>query len=93
MDAVMFVYSGACGALTEVACADSNFTFGAFSGESITLDTPAAGIYYVRVFTFNDGGEPFTISLECESNCSNPFPAVDEESLSTTFTGSAFATA
>jgi hypothetical protein len=93
MDAVMFVYSGACGALTEVACADSNFTFGAFSGESITLDTPAAGTYYVRVFTYNDGGEPFTISLECESNCSNPFPAVDEASLSTTLTGSAAVTA
>ncbi|MFT5903425.1 MAG: hypothetical protein ACI9O2_000275, partial [Flammeovirgaceae bacterium] len=95
MDAVMFVYSGACGALTEVACADSNFTFGAFSGESITLDTPAAGTYYVRVFTYNEGGELFTISLECEdnNNCSNPFPAVDEGSLSTTLTGGAAVTA
>jgi hypothetical protein len=95
MDAVMFVYSGACGALTEVACADSNFTGGAFSGESITLDTPAAGTYYVRVFNWNTGGELFTISLECEdnNNCSNPFPAVDEGSLSTTLTGSAAVTA
>jgi hypothetical protein len=95
MDAVMFVYSGECGALTEVACADSNFTGGTFSGESITLDTPAAGTYYVRVFNWNPGGELFTISLECEenNNCSNPFPAVDEGSLSTTLTGGAAVTA
>jgi len=90
MDAVLFIYSGTCEDLTEVACADSNFTFGSFTGETITLDTPASGFYYVRVFSWNtDGGQPFTISLECESNCSNPFPAVDEASLSTTLTGGA----
>jgi hypothetical protein len=93
MDAVIFVYSGACGALTEVACADENFSNGAFSGESVTLDTPAAGTYYVQVFNFNEGGEPFTISLECEDTCVNPYPAVAEESLSTTLTGGAAITA
>ncbi|MGB6036199.1 MAG: T9SS type A sorting domain-containing protein [Cryomorphaceae bacterium] len=92
MDAVIFVYSGSCGALTEIACADSNFTFGGFSGETVSLDTPAAGVYYVRVYNWNDGGEPFTITLDCESSCSNPFPAVDAASLSTTFTGNSFLT-
>lgn len=93
MDAVLFIYSGTCDDLTEVACADSNFTTGSFTGETITLDTPASGVYYVRVFSWNpDGGEPFTISLECESNCSNPFPAVDEVSLTTTQIGNGFLT-
>jgi hypothetical protein len=81
MDAVIFVYSGACGDLTEIGCADDNFASGVFTGETFTLDAPAAGTYYVRVFNWNAGGEPFTISLDCESGCSNPYPAVDQASL------------
>jgi hypothetical protein len=91
MDAVMFIYSGSCGSLTEIACADENFS-STFTGESITLESPASGIYYVRVFNWNAGGEPFTISLDCESNCNNPFPAVDPASLSTTQIGNGFLT-
>ena len=88
MDAVIFVYSGSCGALTEIGCADENFA-SSFTGETFTLDAPAAGTYYVRVFNWNAGGELFTISLDCESNCNNPFPAVDEGSLVTTPGGAA----
>ena len=88
MDAVIFVYSGACGDLTEIGCADENFT--AFSGETFTLDAPEAGTYYVRVFNWNTGGEVFTISLDCESSCADPFPAVNEESLTTTNQGNIY---
>ncbi|MEM9050828.1 MAG: T9SS type A sorting domain-containing protein [Bacteroidota bacterium] len=87
MDAVIYVYSGPCGDLTELACADDNFSFDAFSGESVTLSDLPAGIYYVRVYNWNAGGEPFTISLTCESNCQDPFPAVDEGSLMTAIGG------
>jgi hypothetical protein len=89
MDAVIFVYSGACGDLTEIGCADDNFSSD-FTGETFSLDAPAAGTYYVRVFNWNAGGEVFTISLDCESGCADPFPAVNEESLSTTFLGNSY---
>jgi hypothetical protein len=83
MDAVIFVYSGACGDLTEIGCADNNFSSD-FTGETFTLDAPEAGTYYVRVFNWNPGGEVFTISLDCESGCVDPYPAVDEASLGST---------
>lgn len=90
MDGVLFVYSGSCGSLTEVACADTAFASG--SGEELVLDGLAAGIYYVRVFNWLTGGAAYTVGLTCEDNCSDPFPAVDEASLSTAFTASAVAT-
>jgi hypothetical protein len=90
MDAVLFIYSGTCGNLTEVACADENFG-PTFTGESITLDAPAAGFYYVRVISYF-AESPFVVSLTCSGGCENPFPAVSEASLSTTQLGNAFAT-
>jgi len=91
MDAVLFIYSGTCGNLTEVACADENFSSTAFTGESITLDAPAAGFYHIRVISFF-AESPFVVSLTCSGGCENPFPAVNENSLATTQLGNAFAT-
>ena len=95
LDAVIFVYSGSCNDLVEIACADDNFAFGVFTGESLTLAAPAAGTYYARVYNWNLGGELFTITLTCEGDepfvCGEtPLDDVDETSLSTTFTGSGY---
>ncbi|MCZ4409762.1 T9SS type A sorting domain-containing protein [Cryomorphaceae bacterium 1068] len=89
IDAVLFIYSGDCESLTEVACSDTGLSAG--SGEGITLEAPAAGVYYVRTYAYFDAGD-ITVSLDCESSCADPFPAVDEASLSTTFTGNSFLT-
>jgi len=85
IDAVLFVYSGVCGELVEIACADDGFTPG--TGETLTLEGLEAGTYYVRVFNWTSGGQSFQISLACESNCEAPFPAVDDASLSSEFNG------
>ncbi|MCZ4410734.1 T9SS type A sorting domain-containing protein, partial [Cryomorphaceae bacterium 1068] len=87
IDGVLFIYSGDCGSLTEIACSDTGLSAG--SGEGITLEAPAAGTYYVRTFAYFDAGD-ITVSLDCESGCADPFPAVDEESLSTTLVGNAY---
>jgi hypothetical protein len=87
-DGVLYVYSGACGSLVEEACSDTSFSGGS---EAVELIAPAAGIYYVLVHDYS-GFDTFSISLDCESSCANPFPAVDEASLSTTFTGNSFLT-
>ncbi|MCZ4407213.1 T9SS type A sorting domain-containing protein [Cryomorphaceae bacterium 1068] len=81
IDGVLFIYSGDCGSLTEVACSDTGLSAG--SGEGITLEAPAAGTYYVRTFAYFDAGD-ITVSLDCESGCANPFPAVDQSSLTST---------
>jgi hypothetical protein len=86
IDGVLFIYSGGCGSLVEVACQDTGFTAG--SGEAIELLAPAAGVYYVRAYNWLTGGADFTIGLECESSCANPFPAVEEASLSTSLSAS-----
>ncbi len=89
IDVVLFIYTGGCGNLTEVACSDTGLTAG--SGEAITLEAPAAGVYYVRTYAYFASGD-ITISLDCESSCANPFPAVDPASLSTTQVGNGFLT-
>jgi hypothetical protein len=80
-DGVLYVYSGSCAdTLVEIACSDSTFSGGT---EAVALEAPAAGIYYVQFYDYS-GTDSYTVSLECESNCAEPFPAVDENSLMTT---------
>jgi hypothetical protein len=79
-DGVLYVYSGSCDALIEVGCSDTTFSGGS---EAVELVAPAAGTYYVLTYDYS-GSDSFTISLDCESSCANPFPAVDEESLTST---------
>ncbi len=85
-DGVLYVYSGTCEELVEVGCSDDTFTGGV---ETVELIAPAAGVYYVQVYDFSGSGT-LTMSLACESACADPFPAVDEESLSTTLVGNAY---
>jgi len=87
-DGVLYVYSGACGSLVEEGCSDSTFAGGS---EAVTLEAPAAGIYYVQLYDFS-GTDEYTITLTCENTCVNPFPSVDEASLSTAVGGSSVAT-
>lgn len=87
-DGVMYVYSGVCGSLVEEGCSDTTFTGGT---EAVELLTPAAGIYYVLVHDYS-GSDDFTITLDCDDNCSDPFPAVDPASLSTTQLANGFLT-
>jgi hypothetical protein len=82
MDAVLFIYSGVCENLTEIACADENFGAG-FTGESITLQAPNTGFHYIRVIDYT-AESPFSVSLVCEESCQEPLPAVNEADLSTT---------
>ncbi len=75
-DGVLFIYSGSCGDLVELACADDTYGGG---DETITLEAPAAGVYYVRFFDYF-GTANYTVELTCESDeppCENPYPAVD----------------
>jgi hypothetical protein len=85
IDAVLFVYSGDCGQLVDVACADDGFIPG--TGEQLILSDLEPGTYYVRVFNWVAGGESFQVSLDCEFVCQDPFPAVDDNSLNATITG------
>ncbi|MCH2214123.1 MAG: T9SS type A sorting domain-containing protein [Flavobacteriales bacterium] len=87
-DGVIYVYEGLCGTQTEIACSDN---LGNGIAETIELTGLSAGTYYIQLYDFNSTNE-YTLSLDCISSCANPFPAVDEASLSTVFTGSAFIT-
>ncbi|QAA83006.1 BspA family leucine-rich repeat surface protein [Aequorivita sp. H23M31] len=59
-DGVLYVYSGACGELSNIDCSDSG------NPESITLEAPEAGTYTVRLYRYSGTGE-FTLGLECSS--------------------------
>lgn len=58
-DVVLEVFSGVCGALTELDCEDVP----AIGTETITLTNPTAGIYYVRVYGFQSSQNPFTVQV------------------------------
>lgn len=55
-DAIVEVFSGACGSLTHMACSDNNFPqdpFAADSTESLTVATTIGDLYYVRAYYYN----------------------------------------
>jgi hypothetical protein len=79
LDGVLFIYSGDCGNLVEIACSDTGLTSN--SGEAIELIAPAAGVYYVRAYNWLSGGADYSINLTCVTNCVEPFPQVDQASL------------
>jgi len=85
-DGVLYVYSGTCLDLVEVGCSDNTLGGGV---ETVELAAPEAGVYYVQVYDFGGSGT-FTMSLECATDCADPFPAVDEESITTTFLGTSY---
>ncbi|MFD2918008.1 T9SS type A sorting domain-containing protein [Psychroserpens luteus] len=58
LDGVVIVYSGLCNDLTNIDCDDSG------NPEAVTLDTPAAGTYTVRIFDYT-GVADFTLDLTC----------------------------
>ncbi|WP_034259747.1 fibronectin type III domain-containing protein, partial [Aequorivita capsosiphonis] len=66
-DGILFLYSGTCDDLTEIECSDSG------NPESVELEAPAAGTYYVRIFKYSGTGE-FVIDLECIAPVSCPVP-------------------
>jgi len=80
----LHIYDGNCNSLTEVACSNNSGT----SSESISLTVPSAGIYYVQVFAQSEGNDAYRLRLLCSPSCSNPFPAVNPSSLSTSVTPS-----
>lgn len=52
-DAVIEGFSGACGALSSVGCADATFpTAGENTTETLTMSTTIGETYYVRVYTY-----------------------------------------
>jgi hypothetical protein len=70
-DPVMQLYSGACGSLTQVACADAG---GSGSLETITFNSVAATTYYVRIVRYSGGtmnGQicGYTILPPANDNC------------------------
>jgi len=61
LDAVIQVYSGTCGAFTNIGCADGP---GAGGTETVTLNGLVAGqTYYFRVYGFTAGAGPFTVTV------------------------------
>ncbi len=70
-DGVLFIYSGSCDQLTQVGnCEDSG------GAETIELDAPAAGTYYVRTYDWS-GTSAFVISLECVAPALCQPPSLD----------------
>ncbi|MGO3183324.1 MAG: fibronectin type III domain-containing protein [Aequorivita sp.] len=66
-DFVLFVYSGVCGDLTEIGCADDG------NPETMELLAPDAGTYYVRFFRYSGTAE-FILNLECSTAVTCPAP-------------------
>jgi Secretion system C-terminal sorting domain len=61
LDAVIQVYSGSCGTLTNIGCADGPAGGGT---ETATLNGLVAGqTYYFRVYGFNAGAGQFTVTV------------------------------
>lgn len=61
LDAVVQVYSGSCGAFTNIGCADGP---GSGGSETVTLNGLIAGqTYYIRVYGFNSGVGSFSIAV------------------------------
>ncbi len=61
LDAVIQVYSGTCGALTNIGCADGPAGGGT---ETVTLNGLVAGqSYYFRVYGFTSGTGSFTVTV------------------------------
>ncbi len=61
LDAVVQVYSGACGAFTVIGCADGP---GLAGTETVTLNGLVAGqTYYFRVYGFSAGTGSFTVTV------------------------------
>lgn len=95
-DSVMAVYSGTCGALTELGCSDDDTEEGLFSLVSLTSQTPGS-VLYVSVWRYNSefaSGEPgqfqvsaYDASLATQSFDNNGFsfypnPVKDKLNLS-----------
>lgn len=69
-DAVVELFSGACGGLTSMNCADATITDPAGAIEEIVQTGLTVGtVYYVRVYTYNNGAadKTFTICVTGES--------------------------
>ncbi|WP_018613801.1 T9SS-dependent choice-of-anchor J family protein [Segetibacter koreensis] len=65
-DAVINVYSGTCGSLTSLACADQGFDG---EPETLTLTNLTAGqIYYVRVYGYGNAGKDGSFTLTASGN-------------------------
>ncbi|WP_412561229.1 T9SS type A sorting domain-containing protein [Winogradskyella sp. MIT101101] len=77
-DGVLFVYSGPCDDLTSIGCSDSG------SPEEVTLDTPAAGTYTVRIFDYFGTGD-FTLDLTCVAPPACVGPTIDSAVVSEDF--------
>ncbi len=74
-DGVMALYSGTCGALTELACDDDGGTNGLMPFISRTSLTPGA-TYYIRFWEYgNDNNGTFSICVSYSSICSNGNPS------------------
>ncbi len=71
-DAVLAIYSGVCGQLTEIACADNGFSAGV--AETITFTADATGTVVIRTYDWSTSAGSFTISVDCTvvPECESP---------------------
>ncbi len=70
IDIVLFAYSGECGNLEEITCADDG------SPETIELLAPDAGTYTIRFFAYSGTGQ-FSVNLECNENVAWDCPDIE----------------
>ena len=69
-DGVLVLYSGVCGQLTEIDCADNGFSAGV--EESITFTASATETITIRTYDWSPSQGSFTISVTCEDDPSIP---------------------
>ncbi|EGV43707.1 BspA family leucine-rich repeat surface protein [Bizionia argentinensis JUB59] len=62
-DAVLAIYSGACGSLTEIDCVDNGFTDGV--EETITFTAAATEALIIRTYDWSSSAGDFIISVTC----------------------------
>ncbi|WP_178988903.1 T9SS type A sorting domain-containing protein [Winogradskyella schleiferi] len=74
LDGVVFVYTGPCVDLTSLGCSDGG------NPEEVTLDTPAAGTYTVRIFDYS-GTAAFTLDLTCVAPPECVGPTIDSTTV------------
>lgn len=72
-DAVLMLYNGSCGNLTEFACADDGFSAGTM--ERITYTATATETIIIRTYDWSASAGSFTISVDCDEapDCEDPY--------------------
>ncbi len=65
-DAILAIYNGLCGDLSEIQCSPNSFSDGI--ANTITFTAQASETLIIRTYEYNFFGDDFTISVSCNGN-------------------------